>query len=237
MRKSSLILASIGTLLLLTGIYLAFFVTPEIVVRIEGEEVAQFSQKIFYFHVPVAWVSLLFFIIGGIFGIMFLIKFLIKREQSYDQKGYAAVEIGFLFGILVMITGVLWTRADWSVWWDWDPRLTTYLILMLVYAGYFALRSSVQEDSTKARFSAVYAIIAAINVPLTFWAGRLEALKPVHPVVFKISGASMEGPMLAAFLVSMLGMTLFAFSLFLMRLDLLRASEELDYLKEQVEVV
>jgi len=231
-KKISLILASIGALLLIAGVYLAFFVAPTIKVQLGDRVFEQYSQKIFYFHVPVAETSLLFFIIAGIFGALFLAK----RKRSYDQLSYAAIEVGFLFGFAVMVTGVLWTRTDWSVWWDWEPRLTTYLILMLVYSGYFLLRSSVQEESAKARFSAVFSIIAAVNAPLTFMAGRLDALKPNHPIVFKLSGASMEGPMLAAFLVSMFGMFMFATSLFLMRLELFRASEELDYLKEQLEV-
>jgi len=231
-KKTSLILASIGGLLLIAGVYLAFFMAPDVVVQVGGKELERYSQKIFYFHVPVAETSLLFFIIGAVFGGMFLGK----RKRSYDQLSYAAIEVGFLFGLAVMVTGVLWTRADWSVWWDWEPRLTTFLILILIYAGYFLLRSSVQEDSAKARFSAVFSIIAAVTVPLTFMAGRLDALKPAHPVVFKVSGAEMEGPMLVAFLVSMFGMLMFATSLFLMRLELLRAGEELDYLKEQLEV-
>jgi heme exporter protein C len=220
-------------LLLLIGVYFAFFIAPESVVEVEGKQIALFSQKIFYFHVPVSETSLLFFILGGIFGGLYLSK----RERFYEQLSYAAVEVGFVFGLLVMVTGVLWTRADWSVWWDWEPRLTTYLVLMLTYAGYFVLRSSIQEASTKARFSAVFSIIAAVNAPLTFFAGRLDVLKPAHPKLFTLQGAAMADPMLLAFLISMFGMTLFAFSLFLMRLDLLRANEELDYLKEQVEVV
>jgi len=231
-KKSSLILASIGVPMIVVGVYIAFFVAPAAVVVVSGQELVRYSQKIFYIHVPVAETSLLFLILGGIFGGMFLAK----RDRSYDQKSYAAVEIGFIFGLLVMLSGVLWTRADWSVWWDWEPRLTTFLILILMYAGYFVLRSSVQEESSKARFSAVFAIIAAVNVPLTFLAGRLDALKPAHPIIFSKSGAAMEGPMLAAFLISMFGMLLFATSLYITRLDILRAGEELDYLKEQVEV-
>ncbi|MBS3910081.1 MAG: cytochrome c biogenesis protein CcsA [Actinobacteria bacterium] len=232
MKKSSLVLASVGAVLLMAGIYLAFFVAPDAVVRIDDRELVRYSQKIFYFHVPVAETALVFLLLGGFFGAMFLAK----RKRSYEQMSYAAVEIGFIFVILVMLTGILWTRADWGVWWEWEPRLTTFLVLTLMYAGYFVLRSSVQEESAKARFGAIFSIIAAVNVPLTFVAGRLESLKPVHPTVFTLQGASMEGPMLAAFLVSMFGMLFFAFSLFIMRLDLLRAREDIEYLKEELEV-
>jgi heme exporter protein C len=231
-KKSSLILASAGALLLMAGVYLAFFVAPDTVVRIDDRELVQFSQKIFYFHVPVAETSFVFLVLGGLFGAMFLGT----RKRSYEQMSYAAVEVGFIFVLLVMITGVLWTRAAWNVWWEWEPRLTTFLVLTLMYSGYFVLRSSVQEESAKARFGAIFSIIAAVNVPLTFVAGRLDSLKPVHPKVFTLQGASMEGPMLAAFLVSMFGMLLFATSLYIMRLDLLRAREDIEYLKEELEV-
>lgn len=232
MKKSSLILASAGALLLIVGVYLAFFVAPDVVSRIDDREFIRFSQKIFYFHVPVAQTSYVLLILGGFFGAMFLGT----RKRSYDHMSYAAIEVGFVFVLLVMLTGILWTRADWSVWWDWEPRLTTFLVLTLMYGGYFVLRSSVQEESAKARFGAVFSIIAAVNVPLNFVAGRLDALKPAHPKVFTLQGASMEGPMLVAFLVSMFGMLMFALALYIMRLDLLRANEELEYIKEELEV-
>ncbi|MDI6715565.1 MAG: cytochrome c biogenesis protein, partial [Actinomycetota bacterium] len=150
----------------------------------------------------------------------------------YDFLSLSAIELGFLFGFLVEMTGILWDKAAWGVWWQWEPRLTTYLILMLMYAGYFVLRSSVSEESSKARLAAVYSIVAAINVPLTFFAIRL--IPSVHPVVFSSSGSGLHGTLLAAFLISMFGMTSFYVALLLMRYQMKGISEEIEILKNQV---
>ena len=226
MKKAITILLGIGSVLLLTGIAYAFLVAPIAVDPNTGKEV--FHQKILYFHVPVAETSLVSFILAAVFGALFLYK----RERKYDFLSLAAVELGFMYGLLVEMTGMMWDKAAWGVWWQWEPRLTTYLILMLMYSGYFVMRSSIGEDSTKARFGAVYAIIAAVNVPLTFFAIRL--IPSIHPILFDSSGAGLEGPLLVAFLVSMFGMTFFYVSLLLARYQMFGVSEELDILKNQI---
>lgn len=227
MKKATTILLGIGSVLLLTGIAFAFLVAPIAVDPNTGKEV--FHQKILYIHVPVAETSLVSFILAAIFGALFLYK----RERKYDFLSFAAVELGFLYGFLVEMTGIMWDKAAWGVWWQWEPRLTTYLILMLMYAGYFVMRSSIGEDSSKARFSAVYSIIAAVNVPLTFFAIRLIPAA-AHPVVFDSSGSGLHGSLLVAFLVSMFGMTCFYISLLLTRYQMHGMGEELDILKNQI---
>lgn len=228
MKKATNILLLISGVLLLTGFALAFLVAPQIAIERDGKIVEIFSQKIFYYHVPIAETSLLAFIIGAVFGAMFLIK----KERKYDFLSHASVELGFVFGLLVMWTGVIWTRSEWGKWWEWEPRLTTYLILILMYAGYFVLRSSISEESSKARFGAVYSIIAAVNVPLTFFAIRL--IPSVHPIVMDSTGFKMEGSMLAAFLISMFGMTILYVALLLLRYQTQLAGEEADYIKSSI---
>lgn len=214
-----------GFALLMIGLALAFVVAPE-TINPEGRKI--FSQKIFYYHVPVAETSLIGFILGAVFGGLFLAK----RERRYDFLSYACIEVGFLFGLLTEWTGVIWTRSEWGKWWEWEPRLTTYLILILMYAGYFVLRSSIAEDASRARFSAVYSIVAAVSVPLTFFSIRL--IPSVHPIVFTSSGAQMEPSMLAAFLVSMLGMTIFSIGLIRTRYSLELLGEGVEHLKERL---
>ncbi|HEY3375087.1 MAG TPA: cytochrome c biogenesis protein CcsA [Candidatus Aquicultor sp.] len=225
MKKATYSLIFAGGALLMIGFAIAFLVAP-IAVSESGKEL--FNQKIFYYHAPVAETSLLAFLLGAVFGALFLIK----KERKYDFLSLAAVELGFVFGMLVEFTGVMWDKAAWGVWWQWEPRLTTYLILMLVYAAYFVLRSAVSEDSTKARFGAVYAILAAVTVPLTFLSIRL--IPSIHPIVIDTGGAHMEGPMLAAFLISMFGMTTFFVALLLMRYQAQLTAEEVDYLKNEL---
>lgn len=228
MKKATNVLLLISGVLLLTGFALAFLVAPQVAVERDGKIVEIFSQKIFYYHVPVSWAALLSLIIGAVFGAMFLIK----KERKYDFLSYASIEIGYVFGILIMWTGVIWTRAEWGKWWEWEPRLTTALVLMLTYAGYFVLRSSINEESSKARFGAVYSIIAAVNVPLTIFSIRL--IPSVHPIVFSSSGANMEGPMLAAFLISGFGMVALCIAFLLLRYQTQLAGEEVDYIKSSI---
>jgi heme exporter protein C len=228
MRKTALVTALVSALLILTGIFSAFLIAPEAVVERNERLIKVFSQKIFYFHVPVAETSLIAFLIGAIAGGLFLAK----RKRKYDFISQASIELGLLFGILVEWSGIMWTRSEWGKWWEWEPRLTTYLILLLMYAGYFVLRSSVQEESNRARYAAVYSIIAAINVPLTFFAIRL--IPAVHPVVFTSKGASMEPPMLIAFLISMFGMSLLYVTLLILRYHMHQAKEDIEYLKNRL---
>jgi heme exporter protein C len=228
MRKTPVILIFISAILILLGIFSAFFIAPEAVVIRNGRLIKNFSQKIFYFHVPVAETSLIAFLLAAIAGGLFLTK----KLRKYDFISQASVELGLVFGILVEWTGVIWNRAAWGVWWEWEPRLTTYLILLLMYAGYFVLRSSVQEENARARYAAVYSIIAAINVPLTFFATRL--IPAVHPVVFSSKGASMEPPMLIAFLISMFGMSLLYVALLIIRYHMHQAKEDIEYLKNRL---
>lgn len=217
--------AVIALILIPLGAYLAFSV-PLIVTPAHPD--GDVSQKIFYFHVPVAWTSLLSFLIGAIGAICFLST----RKKFYDILELSAIEVGMAYGFLVEYTGMIWDRTAWGTWWTWEPRLTTYLILMLVYAGYFVLRSSVDSESSRARYAAVYAIVASIMAPLTFFSIRL--LPSVHPVVFGAGGASMEPEMLRAFAISMVGMTSFYISLLLLKIGHEEVKEELHFIKEQI---
>lgn len=228
MEKATKLLFIIAAILLLAGLALAFFVAPQIVIQKNGQYISVFSQKIFYFHVPVAWTSLLAFIIGAVFGALFLTK----KERRYDFLSFASVELGFLFGVLVMWSGDIWTRSEWGTWWEWEPRLTTYLILMLLYSGYFVLRSAVSEESSKARLSAAYSVIASVTVPFTFFAIRI--IPSVHPVVLSMDGVAMEPIMLVAMLVPVFGMTCLYIALLLMRYQTLLIGEEVDYLKNEL---
>ena len=224
--RLSLFLGIVSAFLVLAGIYGSFLIAPLIVTP--KTPAGAFSQKVFYFHVPVAETSLIAFLIAAIFAIVFLVT----KAQKYDFWSHAAVEIGLLFGFLVEWTGVLWVRMEWGSWWTWEPRLTTYLVLLLVYAGYFVLRASVDEESRRARYAAVYAIMASVNAPLTFFAVRL--IPSVHPVVFTSSGARMEPSMLMSFIISMFGMTGLFVILLLLRSSLEQMREEVRHLKDQL---
>lgn len=216
---------ALALILLPLGAYLALKV-PVIVTSAMPQ--GDMSQKIFYFHVPVAWTSLVAFLLGAVAAVMFLST----KNKKYDVLGLCTIEIGMVFGVLVEYTGIIWDRTAWGVWWTWEPRLATYLILLLVYAGYFVLRSSVDSESSRARYAAVYAIMASLTAPLTFFSIRL--MPGVHPVVFGSSGASMEPAMLQAFAVSMVGMTCFYIALLLIKYGYEQAKEDLSYIKDRL---
>ena len=182
---------------LAAGLVLAFWYAP-----IDASSMG-FSQKIFYYHVPISETALVSFGVALVAGILYLRT----QDLRYDRLGLVAVRLGLLFSLLVMGTGMIWGKAAWGAWWAWEPRLTTFLIACLLYAGYFVLRSMVEEESRRATYSAVLAIIAFIDVPITFFATRLLP-EGLHPVVITTGGTGMEGSMLLSFLISMLGMTL-----------------------------
>ena len=186
------------------------------------------SQKIFYFHMPAAIVSFVALLLAAIYGI----RFLMTREQRFDTCSRALMEISLVFIIMTMVTGDLWTRFEWGVWWTWEPRLTTYLILMIIVIAYFVLRNAVDEPERKATFASVVSIIALIDVPICFMVTRLIP-SSIHPVVLREGGMSPD--MAITVLVVLVGMLCLAHGLYRLRFRSLRLSERLEALKEQFE--
>ena len=188
---------------------------------------AWFSQKIFYFHVPVAEASFLVFGVAAFFAI----RFLITRRKDYDTKSRIAMEVTLLFVILTMITGDLWTRASWGVWWQWEPRLTTYFIMTLLVIAYFVLRNSVEDEERRAVYAAVFCIIAFIDAPISFMITRI--IPSDHPVVFTEGG--LDASQLIPFILGQIGMLMIAYAIYTMRMHEERLHERLDVAKESLE--
>jgi heme exporter protein C len=206
--------------LLAAGVLVGFWIAPT------DASTLGFSQKIFYIHAPIAETALL------AFGVAFVAAILYLRggDARYDRLGVAAVRLGLLFSVLVMITGVIWGRAAWGVWWAWEPRLTTFLLACLLYSGYFVLRGSVDDESRRATYGALFAIIAFVDVPITFFATRFLPAG-LHPVVIGPSGSGMDYRDLIAFLAGMAGMTLLFVGLLRIELGIESLHEQLRELK------
>lgn len=185
-----------------------------------------FSQKIFYFHVPAAEASFLVLLIAAFFSI----RFLMTKRAEYDTKARIAMETALVFVVLTMITGDLWTKASWGVWWDWEPRLTTYFIMMLMMIAYFVLRNSVEEEERRATYAAVFGIIAAINAPISFMITRI--IPSSHPVVFKSGMATSN---LIPFIIAQLGMLMIGYAIYVARMSEERLRERVDIAKEALE--
>ena len=201
---------------------------PELVGGVMVTHQQLLSQKIFYFHMPVAIVSFAALAFGAYYGI----RFLMTREQRFDTCSRAALEIALLFVVFTMITGDLWTRFEWGVWWTWEPRLTTYLILMILVIACFVLRGAVDDPERRAAYSGVVSIIALVDVPICFMITRLIP-SSVHPVVAREGG--MAPDMAATVAIALVGMALVAFALYRLRFRQLRLAERLQALKDQLE--
>jgi heme exporter protein C len=196
--------------------------------RVMGE-----VQRIFYFHVPVAWVSFLAFFVTLCTSIAFLRTGALK----WDKVSAASVEVGLVFTIVAILSGSIWARPAWNTWWTWDPRLTTYTILALIYVAYLMLRQGVEDPGRRARFASVYGIVGFISVPLTFFSIRWW--RTIHPVVIgngtatSIGGFDMTPPMLQVFFFSLFAITVLYFCFLANRLQLQREMDYVEQLKIQ----
>lgn len=188
------------------------------------------SQKIFYFHMPSAIVSFL----ALVFACYYCVRFLATKNQRFDTCAKVAMQIALVFVIMTMITGDLWTRFEWGVWWTWEPRLTTYLILMLIIIAYFVLRNAIDEPERRGVYAAVIGIIATIDVPICFMVTRLIP-SSVHPVVLRQGGMSADMGVTVG--VCMIGLLLVGFGLYRLRFRQVRLQERLQDLKDEVELL
>ena len=235
----TLVLLGVGAVLTTIDYIMAFFYTPLVV----GAQVAEtrlingiavsnqllFSQKIFYFHVPVAIGSFLIFFFTAYYGV----RFLLTKEKRYDTRARIATEVTLMFVLLTLITGDIWTRFEWGVWWVWEPRLTTYFIMTLLVIAYFVLRSSIEDEERRATYAAVFGIIAFLDAPISFMITRLIP-SSVHPVVLR-SGGGLTGPQLIAFLLGLFGMLMVAWVVYQVRLREELAKERIEALKAALE--
>lgn len=229
----------VGALLTTVAFVLSFTTAPlvngagvEIPALIGDQMVANkllLSQKIFYFHTPVAISSFVALLFTAIYGGLFLAK----KDRKYDLRAKVATEIALVFILMTMVSGELWERFEWGVWWTWEPRLTTYFILMLLVIAYFILRNAIEDPERRAVYSSVFGIVTFIDAPICFMITRLVP-SSVHPVIFR-TDSGLEPSMLLPFLLGMFGMFCLAFGLYRFRLREQLLRERLQALKEQLE--
>jgi len=185
-------------------------------------------QKVFYFHLSAAWVGMLAFILAALFGIFYLRK----ADLKWDRLAAASVEIGLLFTVITILSGMIWARPIWNTWWTWDPRLTTITIMAFTYLGYLLLRRSSEEPEKRARFSAIYAVLGVLSVPLTFLSAHL--LRSIHPVIFLGSSPemAMNPAMYRALFLGLFSFSVLYLALLWQRVRLGRLQEEVDSLRQ-----
>ncbi|MBI4216104.1 MAG: cytochrome c biogenesis protein CcsA [Chloroflexi bacterium] len=183
-------------------------------------------QRIFYFHVPLAWVSFLAFFVVFVGSLIYLWR----RSRWWDALAHASAEIGVVFTTLVLVTGSIWARPIWGVWWTWDPRLTTTTIMWLIYLAYLLVRSYATESSQGARFAAVLGIVGFIDVPLVALA--IVWWRTLHPGPI-IPQGGVDPSMLFVLFFSLATFTLFYVLLMMGRVRLRLAQDRLEELKYQ----
>jgi heme exporter protein C len=211
------VLALLAAVLVGLAVAVAFFVAPE-----DADQ--GFSQKIFYFHVPIALTAYAAFGWGALKALLLLWR----GDERYDLESYVAVHQGTIFGALTLLTGSIWGRPVWGVWWAWDARLVTTLVLLFLYVGYLALRRVPADDDTRARRAAVTALLAVLVVPVNHFA--VEWWRTLHQgrsLSQLDPGRDLDGIFIGAMFLGFLAMTLAYAWFVLTRLRTLRLEAEL----------
>ena len=214
-------LAASALLMLLTLAFAFLWVPTDAVLGV--------SQRIFYIHVPMAFMGFAAFgvVLAGSIG------YLRSGSARADALAYAAAEVGVLFMSLVLVTGVLWSRPVWGVWWTWAPQQTTTLVLWFIYVAYLMLRAYAPQGAQSARYAAVLGIIGFIDVPIVYMAGKWW--RDIHPgaVVGPLAeSGSLDGSMALTLLVGTIAFAVFFAFLLLQRYRLRRDQETLEELRQ-----
>jgi heme exporter protein C len=169
-------------------------------------------QRIFYFHVPVAWVAFLAFFIVFLGSILYLWK----RESKWDVIASSSAEVGIVFTTLVLITGSIWAKPIWGLWWTWSPRLTAALVLWLIYIAYLLVRSYANDEQRGARFAAIVGIVGFIDVPIVALAITLWQTQHPGPIVFQ---GGLAPSMLLVLIVCVVAFTALYFILLILQVS------------------
>jgi heme exporter protein C len=206
---------------LLAGLYTALVYAPP-------EATMGDVQRIFYFHLGSAIAAFLSFAVVFVASLLYLAR----RSQVWDNVAAASAEIGIVFCSLVMLTGPLWAKPAWGTWWTWDPRLTTTMVLWLIYVAYLMLRSAMEEPGRRALVSAVFGIVGFVDVPIVFMSIRWW--RTIHPVIVEGGELNLTPPMVLTLAVALLAFTLLYSYLLVERLRLQRGEDEIERLKAEV---
>ncbi len=191
MVRVSAVIFAIGFVMLVFGVFKALTLPP-----VSSPDIAE-NYRIVFFHVPAAVSSFIAFTLTFIFSILFL------RSENYvrDVQASSSSKFGFAMITAALISGSIWAKVAWGSYWNWDPRETFVLILWFAYAAYFALRTSIEEYATRAKYSAIYALFAYVTVPLSYFSAKISAL---HPTTSELKFDAERGMLLGLMILSFL---------------------------------
>jgi heme exporter protein C len=222
------ILNVVSAVLFLAALAMVFLYAPL-------EATMNYVQKVFYFHIANAWVGMLGFLAAAVAGIAYLHT----RDLKWDIVELAAVEISLVFFFIAIVTGSIWARPTWGAWWTWDARLTTAAILELIYLAYLLLRQGIEDPDRRARFGAVYTLVGALSVPITFLSIRVTS-RTIHPVIIGAASESARGsfnmtpPMLHTMFFCLFTFSVIFVTLFWHRIRLGELAQKVEQLKLKV---
>jgi len=225
MNKSHIIkmvLLVLGIISFIAALYMVFFYVPT-------EQSMGVVQRIFYFHVPVAWIALLSYLVIFVSSIMYFWK----RDRKWDTVAISAAEIGFIFTTAFLVTGSIWAKPAWGVWWTWSPRLTSALVLWFIYIAYLTIRSYTQGEDRKARFSAAVAIIGFIDIPIVILS--ISLWRTQHPSALIFEGG-LTPSMLLTLQICILAFTLLYIIMLIQSVQINRSILRVKELQRQIEM-
>jgi heme exporter protein C len=219
MNKNLIYAIVVGALMGCAG-YAALFIAPD-------EATMHLIQRIFYFHVPAGMDAIFAFTIVFIGNI----GYLVQRRQHWDWLAVSAAEVGTAFNTVVLITGPIWAKPAWGVWWVWDARLTSTLVLWLLYVSFLLLRNLMSDPERRSMFSAVYGIFLFLDVPLVYFSIRIWRTQHPQPVIFGGEKSGLDPTMAKVFYLCLIAMTAVMAILIRQRYVLERSRFELEELR------
>jgi len=219
-----IILGFVATLLVIAGAYAAFYIAP-------NERTMGVLQRIFYFHAATAWAGMDAFFICFVANLLYVWK----RQPKYDWLGVTCAEVGLVCTTVVLITGPIWAKPAWGIWWTWDARLTSTFVLWLLYISYLLLRSLIEEPERRALLSALFGIFAYIDVPLVFFSIRWWRTQHPAPVVMGGPGSGLDPIMSKVFYFNVFVMHVFVLFLIVERYVLEKLRHDVDLLQHEAE--
>ena len=214
------VLTGLAAVLLVRNLYV-------MLVRLPDEMYQGAIYRIIFFHVPAAWTAFLGFFVALVGSALYLAT----KNLRQDALAVAATEVSLAFAAANLITGMIWGRIIWGIWWTWDPRLTSMLVCVLLYAGYLMLRGAMEDPTARARASAVLSILAFVDVPIVFFSIRWWRTLHPQPVVY--GAGKMDPAMMNMLFLNWVPVLLLAVVMVMVRLRQEEMGREVDALRRQ----